>query len=870
MIGETVCHYRIIEELGGGGMGVVYRAEDTRLKRTVALKFLSPELTRDERAKHRFLAEAQAASRLDHPNILTIHEIEETEDGQLFLVMSCYEGETVRERLERGPMPVDEAVGLAVHVARGLEAAHAKGIVHRDIKPGNIFLTNDNRAKILDFGLAKLSGQTRITRIGSTVGTVAYMSPEQAHGGDVEASTDIWSLGVVLYEALTGGLPFSGERPESVLYSVVHEEPEPLGALRHDAPPELEAIIDRCLRKKPGERFASASELISALEPLGRGRTSGSSPIRIGSTTRIPVLPARRRGLVVAAVVLLACVGLALVPPVQDVVRSWLGVGGLPELKQVAVLPFRNAGDSSDDAFVDGLRRHLIFRLSQLEKDDKNFRVIPATELERHSVTTPEEALGVSGATHALEGTVERRGDDVSLMLDLVDTRLDSSANSRPWQDNLANIAACQQGPVIATAYMLGLTLEGPSRQALSAGCTTVPGALERYLEGLGRLRTPEDDSTDHIADAVSLFEEALALDPSYALAHVGLGEAYWSAFNAKDGDQEDKKKGADAARAAIELDDNLADAHVMLGVIEAWDERYPEAALEFTKALEIDPVNYRAHLGLAKARADGDAPYDVAERTYKEAIAVRRKHWAPHFNLGRFYLYEERHHEALRAFDAASALAPDNPWPHLCIGAVYFADDGFDEASATWERALDLATSPADCRMVYSNLGTCYFVQSLYADAVKQFEMALKEDATNYITWGNMAAAYDVLPDGEEKAVEHYTRALELGEVELRFRSDDERVLASMASYSAELGDSARAWDYLARAMKLRPEDDEVMFYIGLAHEVLGERKVAIDWIVGAVESGYSREQVETTPGLRGLCSDERYHRLAGGDGGR
>ena len=872
MIGETVSHYRITEKLGGGGMGVVYRAEDTRLHRTVALKFLSPELTRDERAKHRFLAEAQAASRLDHPNICTIHEIEETEDGQLFLVLSCYEGETVRERLERGPMPVDEAVGLAIHVARGLEAAHAKGIVHRDIKPGNIFLTNDDRAKILDFGLAKLSGQTRITRIGSTVGTVAYMSPEQAHGGDVEASTDIWSLGVVLYEALTGGLPFSGERPESVLYSVVHEEPEPLGALRHDAPPELEAIIDRCLRKKPGERFASASELISALEPLGRGRTSGSSPIRIGSTTRIPVLPARRRGLVVAAVVLLACVGLAMVPRVQDVVRSWLGVGRLPELKQLAVLPFENKGNESDAAFVDGLRHHLTFRLSQLEQFDPDFRVIPAKELYDHDVTTPAAALDVSGATLALEGTVERSGHDVGMSLSLIDTR--SGRRLRlplNYQDELANVAAFQEDPVAETADMLGLTRRERDRRVLTVGGTTVPPAFDNYIIGLGRLWAAQDDSTDHTADAIALLEEATAMDPSFTLAHADLGRAHWKAFE-ETRDPEEKRKAVESAQRAVELDDRIAAAHVTLGLIEDHAGNYAAAAEECGRALDIDRVNPRARQLLAKVSVS-EGKFTLAKEIHKDAVDDRPKHWAPHYALGVYYRDRGQVENALREMREASTLARGNAVPYIGIGVVYLDTDLFDEACVQLDRARELEPTRY-MRFVYSLLGSCHFIQSRYADAISMYKKALEEDESRYVSWGNLAAAYnaayDVVPGGEERAAECYAQALELGEEELELDPRNAGLLASLASYSAELGDSARAWDYLGRSMELHPEDDAVMFEIGLTHELLDDRDTALDWIGRAVEEGFSSYQVEHTPDLRDLCTDDRYQRQVQRGGGR
>ena len=872
MIGETVCHYRIIEELGGGGMGVVYRAEDTRLKRTVALKFLSPELTRDERAKRRFVIEAQAASQLDHPNICTIHDIEETEDGQLFLVLSCYNGETVRDRLEKGPMPIDEAVGLAMHVARGLEEAHSKGIIHRDIKPANIFLTDDGRAKILDFGLAKLAGQTKITRVGSTVGTVAYMSPEQAHGGDVQTQTDIWSLGVVLYEALTGGLPFPGERPESVLYSVVHEEPEPLGALRHDVPPELEAIIDKCLKKNPEERFERAGQLAASLEPLRHGRTSGSSLIEIGSTTRIPVGPARRRGLVVATIVLaLACVGLFALPEGRsavrrgsNVVRSWFGGTELPELKQLAVLPFQDASDESNEAFVAGLNRYLTSRLSQLEQFEPGFRVIPARELVDHGVTTPTEALAVSGATLALVGTVDRDGDNVGIGLEVIDTSSRRTLRSWRRRDNLANVAAFQGDPVTATADMLELTPQKTSRRVLTAGNTTVPGALDAYLRGLGRLSAAGDDSTDHIADAVALFDEAVTLDPSYALAHVGLGRSYWSAFKTTK-DPENARRALESARLAMGLDDRLASAHIVAGLVEDHNEDFPAAVHEFRRALDIDPVNQEARHHLARVN-ESAGDFALAEIAYKEAIDVRRKRWASHYALGYYYYGRGRNEDALRVLGKASALAPGNPWPYMLIGCIYYDTDRLDEAWIMMERSAEVAPS----REAYSNLGTFFFAEARYADAARMYEEALELDDTGSNTWGNLAAACNVVPGKEKRASECYTRALELAQEELKLTPRDAALLAVTASYCAELGDTARARDLLSRSVELQPDDDQVMFQVGLTHEILGHRDEALLWIGRSLENGYSRDQVESTPSLRDLCTDERYQRLVRRGGGR
>jgi serine/threonine protein kinase/formylglycine-generating enzyme required for sulfatase activity/cephalosporin-C deacetylase-like acetyl esterase len=279
MIGKTISHYKILEKLGEGGMGAVYKAEDTRLKRTIALKFLPRELTRDPEAKQRFIQEAQTASALEHTNVCSIHEINETEDGRIFIVMACYEGESLKKRLERGPLKLKEAIDIATQVALGLAQAHKQGIVHRDIKPANTLVTNDGVVKIVDFGLAKLAGQTRLTRTGTTIGTMAYMSPEQARGEDVDHRTDIWSFGVMLYEMLTGQLPFKGEHDQAMIYSILNDKLQAPKNLRSDIPEELERIIVRTLEKDKEQRFQSANEVLQHLEKLYGERTVAGTKV---------------------------------------------------------------------------------------------------------------------------------------------------------------------------------------------------------------------------------------------------------------------------------------------------------------------------------------------------------------------------------------------------------------------------------------------------------------------------------------------------------------------------------------------------------------------------------------------------------------
>ena len=349
--------YKIIEELGRGGMGIVYKAENTKLQRIVALKFLPPQWTSDPEARERFIHEARAASALDHPNICTIYEIRETEDGRMFIAMGCYEGESLREGLRRGPMKAECALDIAAQVALGMEKAHGKGIIHRDIKPANILLTNDGVAKVVDFGLAKLAGQVKLTREGTTVGTIAYMSPEQAKGEPVDQRTDIWSLGIVLYEMVSGRLPFKGDYEQSLIHSILKTDPEPIGKIRTDLPKGLESIVFKALEKNPNARYQVMGELHEDLKAVAEGL----KPPRAKSGLFRGKIFGMRKTYAYAG---LAC--LAIFAAVILFLTSTVRITSL------AVLPVQNlSGDPSQEFFADGMTDALISDLAQIKAFNK-------------------------------------------------------------------------------------------------------------------------------------------------------------------------------------------------------------------------------------------------------------------------------------------------------------------------------------------------------------------------------------------------------------------------------------------------------------------------------------------------------------------
>ena len=539
MIGQTVSHYRILEQLGAGGMGVVYKAEDTALQRTVAVKFLPPELTRDAEAKQRFLHEARAAARLDHPNICAVHEVAESADGQLFLVMACYEGETLREKIQRGPVPWTEAAELARQAAAGLAHAHGKGIVHRDVKPANLFLTADGTVKILDFGLAKLAGASVLTKDGSTLGTASYMAPELVRGEAADARSDLWSLGVVLHELVAGRPPFAGEYAQAVMYGIVHEAPPPLTGV----PPELASAVSRCLEKRPEDRFATAGELAAALEAC--------------------LKPARRETPDAGR------------PP--DASR---------ERPSIAVLPFANmSGAKEDDFLCEGLAEEIIDALTRIP----GLTVIARTSsfaVARMGLDAREAGARL-GANHLLEGSVRRAGSRVRVAAQLIDAGSGAHAWSERYDRELTDALALEDEIAAAIAGRLRVELAGGEverrRPAVDAE------AYRAYLEGRHHFARGTPDA---LAKAGECYGRAVARDPRLAVAYDALAELHWFlGFFGGVPPREAFTASTWHALRALELDDTLAETHALLGMLrKELDYNWPEVERELRRAFELNP----------------------------------------------------------------------------------------------------------------------------------------------------------------------------------------------------------------------------------------------------------------------------------------
>lgn len=852
-IGQKASHYHVLKRIGSGGMGVVYQARDARLDRLVALKMLPRNLSSSARAKRRFVAEAKAASALDHPNVAVVYEIGEASSGQLFIAMPCYEGETLAAKIARGPLPVEEALDYACQAAAGLEAAHRKEIVHRDVKPANLIVTEEGRLKILDFGLAKIAGVS-LTQPGACVGTVAYMSPEQARGDALDRRTDLWSLGAVLYEMIHGKRPFSGYYDQAILYAIQHEAPAPPSRLRSDLPEGFDRVIQKCLAKDPAARYPTAEALredLMACRHHSAAVRMGRDPARRGQAR-----PGQVRSAFGAAALVFAALALwlLLLPRPGAAPQG----AAAPAKEQLAVLPFATVGGGeAQRAFRDGLVETLTSTLAQLERFQQALWVVPASEVRERGLVSADEARRAFGVDLAVTGSVQQDSQVIRLTINLVDTETLRARASTVLTRPRAQIYSIQDDVALLLADLLGVSLTPQERRALRAthDAAIAPDAYAYYLRGLGRLQRYE--SLENIDQALRLFELALEEDPLYAPAHAGLGEAYWRRYEATR-EVEWVSEAVHHSRRAAVLDDELGRAHETLGLVYAGTGEYDEAIASYARALQADSTSASAWRGLAGAYASAGR-LGEAEQTFQQAIALRPDYWAGHNDLGAFYFHRGRYEEAVAPFQEVVALTPDNVRAYVNLGASYSMLGRPEEAQEALERALTIGPS----YRAYANLATVHFYEGRYAEAAAMYEEAFGlQGSEDHRVWGNFAdALYNTSQD--ERAREAYEHAIGLAEAQRAVHPDDPDLLSRLASYYSMTGASEKALALLDRALALGPENPEVLATAGELYEHVRRREDALKWIGEALKHGYPPEHLERFPRLDALRADPRFKSL-------
>jgi serine/threonine-protein kinase len=869
MIGQTISHYKILEKLGSGGMGVVYTAEDTRLKRTVALKFLPPELTRDREARKRFVKEAQAASALEHSNICTIYEIDETKDGQMFIAMACYQGETVKEKIAKGPLDLEETVDIARQAAQGLVKAHGRGIVHRDIKPANIFVTQDNEVKIVDFGLAKLAGKTRLTKADTTLGTIGYMSPEQTRGEDVDHRSDIWALGVVLYEMVTGGLPFKGDHEQAIVYSIMNEDPEPLTSRRTGVPLELEAIVSKCLAKSPADRYQHADELIVDLN-----RQSKSMQIPYGSSlSHTAGLPQKRkltnRWLGLTLVVVLAAAG-------AYALYSRLATTSMapPESgkKMLVVLPFENLGPPEVEYFADGITEEITSRLAALS----GLGVISRTSAFQYKAAKKSiKQIGAElGIDYVLEGTVRwdkpGQGESrVRVTPQLIRVTDDTHLWSDRYDRILRDIFSVQSDIATQVTEKLNVTLFEPERQALEAQPTSNMEAYQAYLRGLGYGGRQYSPETTRLA--IEMFERAVALDPNFALAYVALAQEHSGIFGAgMERTQDHLVKAKAAVDRALEIQPELPEALLALG------NYYYHCLRDYDRAQEIFditgkhlPNKSELHLNVGWIRRR-QGHWEEGMNYIKQAFELNPRDVTLCIEIGNTHLFLREYGEALAYYDRAIALAPEEAWSYAfkAVGCWFLSGDV--KRARTVLETMPVTNEPLSQYI--------WFMQEVlerdYQAAQDRLVSISAESIELFGRWYAKAQlegyVYKLL-DEPERARVLFDSACVVLEREIAARPGDGRIHSSLGVVYSALGRREDAIREAKLAVEMIPVTLDALigpsqiFHLSQAYVFLGEYEAALDQIeyLLAIPSLVSVSALRLDPRWDPLRGHPRFQRL-------
>jgi TolB-like protein/Flp pilus assembly protein TadD/predicted Ser/Thr protein kinase len=761
MMGKVISHYKILEKLGEGGMGVVYKAQDLTLNRVAALKFLPHHLTTNEAEQARFLQEAQAASALNHPNVCIIYGLAK-EDDQQFIAMEYVEGTTLRRRIAGGGLPLKDALAYALQIGEALQEAHAKGIVHRDVKAENIMVTARNQIKVMDFGIAKLKGSMKLTRTSSTVGTLAYMAPEQIQGGEVDARSDIFSFGIVVFEMLTGHVPFRGEHDAAMMYSILNEQPQSLRQHRDDCPPDLDRIILRALEKDPEDRYQHIDDMLSELRRLQKQTTRvirppdeqerGNVPAAVRLATgpvaiERPRSPRRRLRvmLIAGAAVLIVVIGLfLLIQTPKETITS------------MAVLPFVNvSGDANVEYLSDGFTEGLINTLSKLP----GIRMMSSRSVFKFKGkdTDPQKAAQELHVGAVLTGRILQHGDELSISAELINAQDNSHIWGNQYDRKASDLIAVQATISREISDQLKVAMTGDQQKRFAALPTQNVEAYQLFLKGRFSLNKRSEEGFEK---AIGYFQSAVALDPSFALAYAGLAQTYvlkGSYFLLPTEKAIDSVRGS--ARKALELDESIGEAHAALASVGEWRWDWNSAAKEYQRSIELSPNFATGH------------------------------QW-----YGEFLSAMGRGEEGLAEIQKAQELDPLSPVVYVSQGIALISLRRYDEAIQQVRKSLEI--DPNFPRAV-SLLASAHLLKGAQAEAIQEAERAvvLSDSSVEYL--GLLGFTYGMAG-----------RRAEAGKILDRVQQLSKRQFVSPALYVfiyIGLGDKNQAFQWLNRALESR-----------------------------------------------------------------
>jgi tetratricopeptide (TPR) repeat protein/predicted Ser/Thr protein kinase len=857
LAGATVGRFVISKRLGAGGMGQVYGAEDTTLKRFVAIKRMSPHANSTEADRKRLLKEAQRSSALNHPNVGAVYDVVE-HAGELWVVMEYIEGETLRHRLQR-PISTDEFFAIAIQCCEGLQAAHEKGIIHGDIKPENIMITPGNRVKILDFGVARRAWSTNpndatksMETMTATGGTPAYMAPEVLLQQPDDGRSDIFSLGLVFYEMLGGGQPFQTTSLATTIARIVHTEPPPL----KNVPQPLARVIFRAMAKNPDLRYPNASALLDDLRRV----QEGGKPKRVASS---PGAFHRYRAFALAIVLVVVALLLAFRPA-----RQWLHSSaannaapasepsGLPQTKILAVLPFKTSANADPKlaALGQGLVESIAAKLGKLS-EDRAFEVVPPANLQDKKISTLPDAAHMFGANLGLTLTLEPQSADlVKVTYSLLNAQTGASVGGSSATVPTTDAFAAEQNVTQGTVKALRLQLRQEEEATLKYHGTDNAEAYQYYLQAQGYLL---DHSKGEKLDIAALMaRDALKLDPNFGMAKASLGESFWFKY----ADTKQKQWIAPAqtiCNEAVKLGNAGTAGHLCLGLIDDGTGHYPEAAAEYQLALGLDPSSEEAAIGLAVAY-EHEGKIAEAEKAYQQAIQAHPNSRFSYNLFGTFYRRRNEYEKALQMFAKVIQIAPDWYGTYVNIGSIYFETGQYEKAIDPLKKSIAIRPSYPG----YVNLGAAYFGLGRFDDAVNAYQEAIQLDPQQQVTWGDLGAAL-YYSGKKDQSVGPHRKAIELAQADLKVNPHDAELLSSLAGYYSMVGDHKNALLYIGQALQYGHNDKDVLLDAAGVYNKLGDTGLAIEWLAKTMQAGYTPEHIRGIHEFDNLAENPSFQRL-------
>jgi serine/threonine protein kinase/tetratricopeptide (TPR) repeat protein len=837
--------YRIEALLGQGGMGRVYKAYDKDLDRVVALKVVRQGMMGETDALKRFKQELILASKISHKNILRIHDMGDVGDTK-FITMAFVEGQDLHGILQDTPkLPMERILKFSIQLAEALAAAHAEGVVHRDLKPQNILVNKDDQIFVSDFGLAKSfeEGAIGMTRTGAFLGTPRYMSPEQVEGKPADQRSDLYAYGLILYEMVTGDVPFTGETTLKVMYQRIQEKPKSPKLVNPELPNWLVRIIMRCLERDPAARYQSAYEILADLQ----GSKSSSSTTRTVQI-EIPEFAQRRWTWVVAAVVVVLALAFA-ISPVRHLIlggKSSPSVSGIPPLSEgkfIAILPFRVLGDDQSLGYVaEGLNEALSAKLFQL----KEVRLASETAVGKVSEKDPLEKVARKlGVNLIVQGMIQGSAEKMGVIVNLMDPVEGKKVWTQQFTGSSKDLLTIEDQ--ISAQLMTALAVKASSEEMARAAerPTDNVDAYDLYLRGRQALHG--SDLVKGAQTAMDFFQDGVKKDPGFALAYTGVADASLTLYVEKK-DPFWAQKALSAAQRAEELKDNIPEVHFALGSVLARTGKTPEAISEFKRGLQLAPNSDDGYVRLGHVYMDSGQK-EEAIAAYKKAIDVNPYYWAHHIELGNAYVSIGNMEKGVAEFKRVTELEPENTrgWDNL--GNTYQLMGKSEDSISSYKKSIELAPTWA----AYSNLGNIYFLLKRYPEAVQAFEKATELGPNQELAMGNLADAYRASGQ-KDKAMATYDKAIALAFRDLQVNPKNTSAMEDLALYYAKKGDSEHSLEYIHRARGIDKKDLELIYGQATVENLVGRQADALQTLREAFSRGYPVKNAQDDPEFANL----------------